>query len=72
MEKLYDFIIIGGGPSGSTTATKLAQNGFDVLVLEKEKFPRFHIGETLIPFCYSIFEDGITNKQWIPKEFKCE
>lgn len=57
MEKTYDFIIIGGGPSGSTAATKLAQKGFDVLVLEKEKFPRFHIGETLIPFCYSIFEE---------------
>lgn len=57
MKKIFDFIIIGGGPAGSTAATNLTRNGFEVLVLEKEKFPRFHIGESLLPFCYHIFKD---------------
>ncbi|MDJ0836901.1 MAG: NAD(P)/FAD-dependent oxidoreductase [Acidobacteriota bacterium] len=48
----YDVIVIGGGPAGSTAATTLAQNNRSVLLLEKEKFPRYHIGESLIPFCY--------------------
>jgi len=46
----FDTIVIGGGPSGSTAAGLLAQAGQKVLVLEKENFPRFHIGESLIPF----------------------
>ena len=50
--KLYDVIIIGGGPSGSTSATLLAQKGFSVLLLEKESFPREHVGESLIPISY--------------------
>ena len=48
----YDVIVIGGGPAGSTAAGVLAQKGHRVLVLEKEKFPRYHIGESLMPFCY--------------------
>lgn len=55
--KVYDFIIIGGGPAGSTAAALLGRDGFDVLVLEKEKFPRFHVGESLLPFCYDIFKN---------------
>jgi flavin-dependent dehydrogenase len=47
-----DVIIIGGGPAGSTAAALLADCGHDVLVLEKEKFPRYHIGESLMPYCY--------------------
>src|SRR5690349_1105261 len=46
----YDTIIIGGGPGGSVAGTALAQAGKRVLILEREKFPRFHIGESLIPF----------------------
>ena len=53
---LYDAIIIGGGPSGSTAATFLSEYGYKVLVLEKEKFPREHIGESLIPASYSTLE----------------
>lgn len=56
-EVIYDAIIIGGGPGGSTTATYLARAGKRVLVLEKEKFPRFHIGESLLPYCRSLFEE---------------
>jgi flavin-dependent dehydrogenase len=47
--------IIGGGPAGSTIANLLAQAGHDVLVLEKETFPRFHIGESLLPIDLPIF-----------------
>jgi hypothetical protein len=49
---MYDVIIIGGGPAGSTAATLLARHGNSVLLLEKEKFPREHIGESLIPLSY--------------------
>ncbi len=48
----YDAIVIGGGPSGSTAAAVLAQKGRKVILLEKEKFPRYHIGESLIPYTY--------------------
>lgn len=57
MRKLYDLIIIGGGPAGSTIATFLAREGFSVLLLEKEKFPREHVGESLLPFCYHVLKD---------------
>jgi flavin-dependent dehydrogenase len=59
----YDALIIGGGPGGSTTATFLAQAGKRVLVLEKEHFPRFHVGESLLPYNREIFaEMGILPK----------
>lgn len=51
-EREYDVIIIGGGPAGSTAATVLAQHGRRVIVLEKDAFPRYHIGESLLPYCY--------------------
>ena len=51
-KKNYDAIVVGGGPAGSSTAALLAEKGHDVLVVEKEKFPRYHVGESLMPFCY--------------------
>jgi flavin-dependent dehydrogenase len=52
----YDAVIIGGGPGGSTVATTLARKGRRVLVVEREKFPRFHVGESLLPFALPIFD----------------
>jgi flavin-dependent dehydrogenase len=53
----HDVIVIGGGPAGSTIATWLARFGHKVLLLEREKFPREHVGESLLPFCYTLLED---------------
>lgn len=52
----YDVAIIGGGPAGSTAAMTLARGGRRVIVLEREKFPRFHIGESLLPYSMDAFD----------------
>ena len=49
-------IIIGGGPAGSTAATLIAQAGHRVRLFERDKFPRFHIGESLIPETYWVLK----------------
>src|SRR5260370_22386092 len=46
----FDTIIIGAGPAGPAASALLAERGLRVLVLEREKFPRYHIGESLLPF----------------------
>ena len=52
---MYDVAIIGGGPAGSIAAALLACAGRRVIVFEREKFPRFHIGESLLPFSMKAF-----------------
>ena len=51
-----DVVVIGGGPAGSTAATLLAQAGLRVCLFERERFPRFHIGESLIPETYWVLQ----------------
>ena len=48
----YDVLLIGAGPSGSSAAALLAEYGHNVLLIEREKFPRYHIGESLLPFTH--------------------
>jgi flavin-dependent dehydrogenase len=50
-------VVIGGGPGGSTTATMLARQGWQVLLLERERFPRNHIGESLLPASIPVLEE---------------
>ncbi len=49
-------LVVGGGPGGSTTATFLARQGFEVTLVERELVPRYHIGESLLPSCLRIFD----------------
>lgn len=51
-----DVLVIGGGPAGSTVSTLLAQQRVKVRLYERERFPRFHIGESLIPETYWVFQ----------------
>ena len=53
---MLDVVVIGGGPAGSTTATLLAKKGFSVALLERDQFPRFQIGESLLPFNNDLFD----------------
>ena len=52
----YDVVVIGGGPGGATVATLLADAGRKVLLVERGRFPRFHVGESLMPESYWTFE----------------
>src|SRR5437870_12487020 len=58
-----DVVVIGGGPAGSTVATLTARQGLKVAVFEKKTFPRFHIGESLLPASLLIFDElGVHDK----------
>ncbi len=52
MRDAYDVVVIGGGPAGSTAAALVAEAGMSTLLVEREEFPRFHVGESLMPECY--------------------
>ena len=59
---MRDVIVIGGGPAGSTAATLLARQGLTVTLLERERFPRFQIGESLLPYNNDLFARlGVTD-----------
>lgn len=61
--EMLDAIIIGGGPAGATAAYKLAAEGHSVLLLEKAQFPRFHIGESMVPYLSKLLEMiGVSEK----------
>lgn len=54
----YDVVVIGGGPAGSVSAALLNKAGFDVAVLERATFPRFVIGESLLPICNGVLQEA--------------
>ena len=54
----YDVVIIGAGPSGSVAAAILLQKGYSVCVVEKQTFPRFSIGESLLPQCMEFLHEA--------------
>ena len=51
-----DVLVVGGGPAGSTAGALLAEKGWHVVVLEKDRHPRFHIGESLLPMNLPLFD----------------
>src|SRR3989344_9312220 len=60
---IHDVAIIGAGPGGSTLAALLARRGFDVAILEKDPYPKFKIGESLLPYSRDILkESGVFEK----------
>src|SRR3990170_4478776 len=58
MSEKVDVLVIGAGPAGSVAASMIHQAGYSVRVVEREKFPRFVIGESLLPRCMEVLEDA--------------
>lgn len=59
----FDCVVIGAGPGGSTAAAIVAEQGHSTLLVERDKMPRFHVGESLMPECYWIFDRlGVTQE----------
>jgi flavin-dependent dehydrogenase len=59
----FDTVIIGAGPAGSAAAALLAEQGLRVIAIEREKFPRYHIGESLLPFtCFPLKRLGLLDR----------
>ena len=52
----HDVVVVGGGPGGASAATILAERGLKVLVLERQHFPRFHTGESLLPALWELWD----------------
>ncbi len=60
---MYDAVVIGGGPAGSSVSALLARLGYRILLLEKEHFPRHHIGESTLPATLEVLETiGVLNE----------
>lgn len=63
MKTSYDCVVVGGGPAGSTTAAIVAEGGVSTLLVEREAFPRFHVGESLMPETFWPLERlGLTDR----------
>lgn len=67
-----DVIVVGGGPAGATASTLIAQQGFNVTLFERERFPRYHVGESLIPETFWVLErlkmlDKLRQSQFVKK-----
>jgi len=70
IDNKFDVIVAGGGPAGSTAATLLAQQGHQVLLIDRDRHPRFHIGESMLPMSEPVFQRlGIAwdRSQHLPK-----
>ena len=61
--EIYDALVVGAGPAGTSAATILAQHGRRVALIERESFPRYKVGESMIPHCwYALDRLGVVDK----------